>query len=172
MSATIWLTGLSSAGKTTIAKSLAVRLRRMGYRVEVLDGDEVRKHLSPDLGFTREDRDENIRRMGYLACLLNRNKVYVIGAAISPYREARKKLREHIFNFCEVFVDCPLPVCVQRDVKGLYKKALQGEIQGFTGVDDPYEPPLDPEVVLDTSKQSVDECCERILGSVRKKGYL
>ena len=161
MGCTIWLTGLSGAGKSTTAHILEERLRAAGARVEVLDGDAVRTHLCKGLGFTKQDRDENVRRIGYVCELLSRNGVIVIVAAISPYREARDAVRARIETFIEVHVSCSLDVLVQRDVKGLYKRALAGEIPHFTGISDPYEPPIAPEVVidsaLDTPEQSVDK---------------
>ena len=161
MGCTIWLTGLSGAGKSTTAHILEERLRAAGARVEVLDGDAVRTHLCKGLGFTKQDRDENVRRIGYVCELLSRNGVIAIVAAISPYREARDAVRARIETFIEVHVSCSLDVLVQRDVKGLYKRALAGEIPHFTGISDPYEPPIAPEVVidsaLDTPEQSVDK---------------
>lgn len=138
---TIWFTGLSGAGKTTISREVEARLRAQGYKVEVLDGDVVRTHLTKGLGYTKEDRDENIRRIGFVAHLLTRNGVIVIVSAISPYRAIREEIRAKIGNFVEVYVNAPLEVCEARDVKGLYKKARAGEIKMFTGIDDPYEPP-------------------------------
>jgi adenylylsulfate kinase len=146
----LWFTGLSGAGKSTIAMTVADELRARGRRVEVLDGDEVREHLSKGLGFSKEDRDTNIRRIGFVASLLARNGVVAITAAISPYRAVRDEVRGWIDNFVEVFVDTPLDVCEQRDVKGLYARARSGEVPVFTGVSDPYEPPLDPEVTVRT----------------------
>jgi len=145
---TLWFTGLSGAGKSTIANAIAPRLKALGRRVEILDGDEVRTNLSKGLGFSKEDRDTNIRRIGYVAQLLTRNGAVVITAAISPYRAIRDEVRSRIGNFVEVYVKCPLETLVARDVKGLYKKALAGELKEFTGVSDPYEEPLNPEVVV------------------------
>src|SRR5271154_6225285 len=146
---TLWFTGLSGAGKSTLANLVADELRNRGHRVEVLDGDEVRTNLSKGLGFSKEDRDTNIRRIGYVCKLLARNGVIAISAAISPYRNVRDEVRKTHDRFFEVFVECPLDTLVERDVKGLYKKALTGEIKSFTGVSDPYEEPLRPELVLD-----------------------
>ena len=160
--AVIWLTGLSGAGKSTIAEKLVQVLRDSGRRVEVLDGDEVRTNLSAGLGFSKADRDTNILRIGYVAALLARNGVDVIVAAISPYREIRDRVRAAVENFVEVHVDCSLEELVHRDVKGLYEKAIRGEIKNFTGVSDPYEPPLQPEVRVDTAVESVGESLERI----------
>src|SRR5580704_9865246 len=151
----LWLTGLSGAGKSTIVRALAPQLEELGKRVEILDGDVVRAHLSGDLGFSRKDRDTNIARIAFVAHLLARNGVIVLVAAISPFRDARDKARRQIGDFVEVHVAPPLDECIKRDVKGLYKKALAGEIQQFTGVNDPYEAPLTPELEIDTSKVSV-----------------
>jgi adenylyl-sulfate kinase len=153
----VWFTGLSSAGKTTAARLLEGRLRAMGARVEVLDGDVVRTRLSKGLGFGKEDRDENIRRIGFVCELLARHGVIVIVSAISPYRDVRDEVRAQIPQFIEVFMDCPLDVLIARDVKGLYKKALAGEIAHFTGVSDPYEPPPAPEVTIRSDRETVEE---------------
>lgn len=168
----IWLTGLSGAGKTTIAHALAERLREAGYTVEILDGDVVRQHFSKGLGFSKEDRIENIKRVAYVAHLLARNGVVVITALISPYREGRNYARQLIGDFIEVYVKCPLEVLIERDVKGLYAKALRGEIRNFTGISDPYEPPESPEVVVETDKETVGESVEKILKALDKLGYL
>ena len=154
---TIWLTGLSGAGKTTIANHLSRRLRGQGAKVEVLDGDVIRTNLSKGLGFSRADRDTNIRRIGFVCKLLSRNGVIVIAAAISPYRQLRDEVRANTTNFVEVFTDCDMETLVRRDVKGLYKRALAGLIKNFTGVSDPYEAPPNPEVRTDSSVQTVDE---------------
>ena len=169
---TVWFTGLSGAGKSTLAEALAPRLAALGKRVEVLDGDAVRTHLSKGLGFSREDRDINVRRIGYVAHLLTRNGVFVVTAAISPYRAAREWCRETIRDFVEVYLDTPLEACAERDVKGLYKKAFAGEIPMFTGVSDPYEPPVNPELTLSTHTLSRDECVVRILARLRELGHL
>jgi sulfate adenylyltransferase/3'-phosphoadenosine 5'-phosphosulfate synthase len=169
---TVWLTGLSGAGKSTIARRLVDDLRLGGQGVEILDGDMIRANLSKGLGFSKEDRDTNIRRIGFVANLLTRNGVIAVIAAISPYRAVRDELRAMIGDFIEVHVDCPLDVLVQRDVKGLYAKAIAGEISGFTGVSDPYEAPSAPEVALDTSAQSVNECVASILNALVSRGYL
>ena len=169
---TLWLTGMSGAGKTTISSLLETWLRRQGVRAERLDGDEVRKHLSRGLGFSREDRDENIRRIGYVARLLSRNGVIAIVAAISPYRAVRLELRQSIENFVEVHVDCPLDVLIARDAKGLYRKALRGEIAHFTGVSDPYEPLLNPELVIDTSIESPEQSAIRVWSKLRGLGLI
>ena len=169
---TIWLTGLSGAGKSTIANILERELRAAGRKVEVLDGDVVRTHLSKGLGFSKEDRDTNIRRIGWVCEVLTRNDVVTISAAISPYRAVRDEIRERIGNFFEVFVEVPLEVAIDRDVKGLYKKALAGEIRGFTGVDDPYEPPLDPELVVRTDAETPEQSAGRIMSALRELRYL
>jgi adenylyl-sulfate kinase len=162
---TVWLTGLSGAGKTTISNALCTELLARGYRVEVLDGDVIRTLFSNDLGFTRKDRDENVRRIGFLAELLARNGAVVLVSAISPYRGAREEVRCRIRDFIEVYVNAPLHVCEQRDPKGLYKRARRGEITGFTGIDDPYEPPLMPEVECMTDRESVRACTDKIIRS-------
>ncbi len=159
----IWLTGLSGAGKTTLGCALAERLGREGRRVELLDGDTVRKHLCRGLGFSREDRDENIRRIAFVASLLARHGVIPIVAAISPYRAAREEARALIGNFIEVWVNAPLEVCEMRDPKGLYRKARAGLIPGFTGIDDPYEPPSSPEVECRTDMETIGESVEKIV---------
>lgn len=169
---TVWLTGLSGAGKSTIAEGLAEELRRRGLPVEVLDGDVVRKSLSKGLGFSREDRDENIRRIGFVAGLLARNGVAVIVAAISPYRSTRDEVRASLGDFVEVHVDAPLEVCEKRDTKGLYAKARAGELKGFTGIDDPYEAPLSPEVVCRTGEESPTASVARVLTLLEAQGRL
>lgn len=169
---TVWLTGLPCSGKTTLSKLLASHLRSLKYRVELLDGDEVRHHLSQGLGFTRQDRDLNIGRIGYVCHLLSRNGVIAIVAAISPYREARAAVRKRIGRFVEVYVKCPLEVCMARDVKGMYRKALAGEIPRFTGVTDPYEEPTEPELVLETDKLSPGESIAVVFGRLVALGYL
>jgi adenylylsulfate kinase len=169
---TIWFTGLPSSGKTTVSDIVAKKLRARGLKVEILDGDVVRTNLSKGLGFSKEDRDTNILRIGFVCHLLTRNCVIAVAAAISPYAEIRDKNRALIGNFIEVFVDTPLEECIRRDAKGLYKKALAGEIKGFTGVDDPYEPPANPEVRLDTIKYSPEQCADIILAKAAEMGYL
>jgi adenylylsulfate kinase len=169
---TIWFTGLSGAGKSTVANILAERLKDMGHRVELLDGDEIRKNLSSGLGFSKEDRDANIRRIAFVAKLLSRNGVIAITAAISPYREIRDEARADIGSFVEVFVDCPLEVCEERDVKGLYARARSGEIQQFTGISDPYEAPSSPEVILHTNIESPHQSAEKIIAKLGEMEYL
>ena len=168
----VWFTGLSGAGKTTIASALASELALLGTRVEVLDGDIVRTHLSQGLGFSREDRDTNVARIAFVAHLLARNGVVVLVAAVSPYRQARAAARETIGDFVEVHVAPPLDACVARDTKGLYRKALAGEIQHFTGVSDPYEPPDAPELTLDTSSIDVATAVARVKGRLVELGYI
>lgn len=168
----VWLTGLSGAGKSTLADALVPRLRAAGKKVELLDGDIVRTHLSKGLTFSREDRDLNIARIAFVAHLLARNGVAVVVSAISPFRGAREEARRTIGDFIEVHVAPPLEECIRRDVKGLYKKALAGEIPQFTGINDPYEEPLAPELAVDTSKVSVDEGIAQITAKLRELGYL
>ena len=169
---TVWLTGLPSSGKSTLASLLQARIRARGFPVMVLDGDEVRTWLTAGLGFSREDRDENIRRIAHLALFQNRASVITITAAISPYRGARERARELIGRFLEVYVDCPLAVCEERDVKGLYKKARRGEVQHFTGVSDPYESPVTSDVVVRTDRESKEQCVTRIMERIEQLGYL
>ena len=169
---TLWFTGMSGAGKSTLSRLLEMRLRQLGAKVEVLDGDVVREYLSRGLGFSREDRDENIRRIGFVCELLSRNGVVAIAAAISPYRAVREEVRARIPNFVEVFMECPVEVLAARDVKGLYKKALAGEIPQFTGISDPYEPPLAPEITVNSSTETPDESLAKILAALDSKGLL
>ncbi len=168
---TVWFTGLSGAGKSTISEALEQELRARGLRVEPLDGDIVRQNLTKGLGFSKADRDENIRRIGFVAHLLSRNGVVVLVSAISPYREIRDEVRGRIGDFVEVFVNAPLETCEQRDVKGLYQKARAGEIKGFTGIDDPYEAPLKPEVECRTDRESVAESVAKVLAALESRGY-
>ena len=169
---TLWFTGLSGAGKSTITNILEKRLKDAGLKVEVLDGDVVRTHLSKGLGFSKEDRDTNIRRIGYVASLLSRNGVIVISAAISPYRDIRNEVREMHENFVEVFAKCPLEIVEKRDVKGLYKKARAGEIPQFTGVSDPYEEPINPEILVETHKGAPEESADKIIKWLKEHEYL
>lgn len=159
----LWLTGLPGAGKTTLGKKLYKILRNAGYKVEMLDGDEVRKWLSPEAGFTKEDRERHLRRVIYVCKLLSRNGVIVIATFVSPYRKIREEARKNIDNFIEVYVKCSVDTAIKRDPKGLYKRALSGEIKNMTGIDDPYEEPLNPDVVVDTEKLTVDEGVKLIL---------
>jgi adenylyl-sulfate kinase len=169
---TLWFTGLSGAGKSTISGIIEKRLREAGARIEVLDGDVVRENLSKGLGFSKEDRDINIRRIGFVCELLSRNGVIAMVAAISPYRAVREEIRSRIANFVEVYVECPLDVVAGRDVKGLYKKAIAGEIPQFTGVSDPYEPPLHPEVVVHSDRQSPEESANRVWAKLEELGLI
>jgi adenylyl-sulfate kinase len=169
---TLWLTGMSGAGKSTISAAIEQRLRECGAEVEVLDGDIVRTHLSKGLGFSKEDRDENVRRIGFVAELLSRHGVIVIVAAISPYRAVREEVRARIANFVEVYVECPIDVLAERDVKGLYKQALAGKIANFTGVSDPYEPPAAPEVTVNSSREAPEESVERIWATLERLGLI
>ncbi len=169
---TLWFTGLSGAGKTTIAHIVERNFRERGLNVEVLDGDVVRTQLSKGLGFSREDRDTNIRRIAFVANLLTRNGVAVIVAAISPYRAIRDEAREMIGRFVEVFVSAPLEECARRDVKGLYRKAMSGEIPVFTGVSDPYEEPQNPELVVDTTKEGPEDSARRVIATLERLGCL
>jgi len=169
---TVWLTGLSGAGKSTIAQALAAQLEQRGQSTEVIDGDVIRTTLSKGLGFSREDRDTNIARIALICALLTKHGVATISAAISPYAGARKLAREQIGNFIEVYVHCPLHVVKARDVKGLYEKAERGEIQSFTGVSDPYEAPENPEVIVRTHEESVETSVNRIVDYLEAHGYV
>ena len=169
---TVWFTGLPSSGKSTLATSLAAELAKQGYLTEVLDGDEVRQRLTKDLGYSKADRDENIRRIGYVAKLLTRNNVVAIAAAISPFRDLRDEVRQEIGRFVEVYVKCDVEVCASRDVKGLYRQAFNGEIANFTGVSDPYEPPLTPEIVVETDRETPTESTAKILEALADLKYL
>ena len=169
---TLWFTGLSGAGKSTIAGVLEKKIREKSLKLEILDGDVVRTHLSKGLGFSKEDRDANIRRIGYVASLLSRNGVIVITAAISPYKEIRNEVRELHDNFVEIYTKCPLEIVEKRDVKGLYKKARAGEIPQFTGISDPYEEPSNPEIVVETDKQTPEESANKILSWLTENSYI
>jgi adenylylsulfate kinase len=169
---TVWFTGLSGSGKTTVSKLVEEELRRRGRKVEVLDGDVVRTNLSKGLGFSKEDRDINIRRIGFVCHILSRNGVAALAAAISPYREIRDENRKLVGEFVEVFCKCPLEVLLERDVKGLYKKALAGEIKNFTGVSDPYEEPTAPEVVCNTDVESPEDSAAKVIAKLEDLGYL
>ena len=173
---TLWFTGLSGAGKTTLATKLVGELQAREVKVELLDGDEVRTNLSKGLGFSKEDRDTNIRRIGYVSRLLSRNGVGVIAAAISPYRNVRDEVRRGVekdgADFIEVYVTCPIDVLAERDVKGLYKKALAGEITGFTGISDPYEEPLAPDITIETDKDEVEVSAARIIEELVRRGLV
>ena len=169
---TAWFTGLPCCGKTTVADRVADILRKKGYKVERLDGDIVRKGLTSDLGFSKEDRDQNIKRVTFVAKLLTRNDVIVLATFVSPYRERRQKTREEIGSFIEIYTRCPVEVCTQRDVKGMYKKALAGKIKNFTGVDDPYEEPPNPELVINTDTETIEESVEKVLKKLEELGYI
>lgn len=173
----LWFTGLSGAGKSTLAERLVTEFKERGYKVEILDGDEVRTNLSKGLGFSKEDRDTNIRRIGWVARVLARNGVIAITAAISPYAEVRDEIRKQTEDegraaFVEVFAYAPLEALVERDVKGLYKKAIAGEIKNFTGVSDPYEAPESPEITAHTSEETVDQSVERLLAYLTERGLI
>src|SRR5262245_50340423 len=168
----VWFTGLSGAGKRTLAAMLSAELRSRGVHVEVLDGDEVRTHLSKGLGFSKEDRDTNIRRIGYVAKLIARSGACAMTAAISPYRAIRNEQRAQIGRFVEVYCKCDIPILAERDAKGLYKKALAGEIKNFTGIDDPYETPESPEVIVDTGKETKEESLAKILAKLEEVDYV
>lgn len=169
---TIWFTGLSGAGKSTLSTMIQERLAKRGRNVEILDGDIVRTHLSKGLTFSKEDRDTNIKRIAFVCGLLTRNGVATISAAIAPYREARAWARNEIGNFVEIYVKCPIEVCRQRDVKGLYKLADEGKLKGFTGIDDPYEAPENPELVIETDQETPEQSVEHILLKLEELGYL
>jgi len=168
----LWFTGLPCSGKTTISEIIAKELRDRDLNVETLDGDELRRNLSKDLGFSKEDRETHIKRVGFIAKLLARNDVATLAAFVSPYREVRKYLRIEIGSFIEVFVKCPVEVCIERDVKGMYKKALAGEIKNFTGVSDPYEEPLNPEIVVETDKEMPIESAQKVLQWLENMEYI
>ncbi len=169
---TVWLTGLPSSGKSTIARLLERGFRKEGLKVELLDGDVVRTQLTKGLGFSREDRDLNVKRIGFVCHLLTRNGVIALASVVSPYREARDANRRMIGNFVEVYVKASAKACETRDVKGLYQKAKAGEIRGFTGVDDPYEEPLHPEVVCETESETPEQSADKVIQCLRSLGYL
>ena len=169
---TLWFTGLPCSGKTTVSELVAQELLERGLNVEILDGDVVRQNLSKELGFSKQDRDRHIRRIGFVSKLLSRNGVAVIAAFVSPYRAIRDELRQDIENFVEVYVKCPIEVCVERDVKGMYKKALAGEIKNFTGISDPYEEPEYPEIVIETDKETPEESAQKVLDTLEEFGYI
>jgi len=172
MGFTLWFTGLSGAGKTTVSRQVYLEIRRRSQLAELLDGDLIRANFSQELAFTRRDREINVRRIGFVSHLLNKNKVNSVVAAIAPYEEARQGNRALIENYVEVYVNCPLEVCEERDIKGLYAKARAGKIENFTGVSDPYEPPLNPEVELRTDRDSVSHCVHKVLSYLENRGSL
>ncbi|BAZ03041.1 adenylyl-sulfate kinase (plasmid) [Tolypothrix tenuis PCC 7101] len=170
--AILWLTGLSGAGKTTIAHGVAQELQKRNYLVELLDGDIVRTHLSQGLGFSKQDRDINVRRIGFVANLLSRNGIIAIVAAISPYREVRSELKQTTTNFIEIYVQAPLAVCESRDIKGLYAKARAGKIKHFTGISDPYEAPINADIICQTDNFTVEECVNQVLHYLERQGLI
>ncbi|MBN1756276.1 adenylyl-sulfate kinase [bacterium] len=165
---TLWFTGLPCSGKSTVADAVAERLKKEGFKIERLDGDIVRQSLTRDLGFSEEDRNENIKRVTFVAKLLSRNEVGVLAAFVSPYRSIRQHVREETTNFVEVFVKCPLSVCEKRDVKGMFAKARAGIIKDFTGIDHPFEEPENPEITLETDKETIDESTEKVIKGLRE----
>ena len=169
---TVWFTGLSGAGKTTISRKVGEILKSQGYKLEILDGDIVRQNLTKGLGFSKEDRDENIRRIGFVSHILTRNGVIVLVSAISPYREIREEVRQRIGDFLQVYVNAPVEVCEERDVKGLYKKARSGEIKQFTGISDPYEDPQKPDVECRTDLETEEESVAKVLDKLVADGYI
>ncbi|MEH2072141.1 MAG: adenylyl-sulfate kinase [Nostoc sp.] len=169
---TCWLTGLSGAGKSTLGIEITKALEKLSLPCEYLDGDVIRTNLSKGLGFSREDRNTNVARVGFVCGLLNKYSINTVVALISPYQDAREQLKLQIPNFIEIFVDTPLEVCITRDVKGLYKKALAGEIPNFTGISSPYEPPLNPDITLKTDKESVNQCVEKVLNYLQERGQI
>ncbi len=169
---TLWFTGLPSSGKSTLARLLERQLKKWGLKTELLDGDVVRTHLSKGLGFSKEDRETNIKRIGFVCHLLTRNGIVAIASAVSPYRETRDYNRRMIGSFVEIYVKTSVEECEKRDVKGLYKKARAGEIKGFTGIDDPYEEPLRPEIVCETAGETPEQSAEKILKRLEELGYL
>jgi adenylyl-sulfate kinase len=168
----LWFTGLPCSGKTTVADKLAETLKKQKIKIERLNGDLLRKSLSADLGFSKKDREENIKRVTFIAKLLSRNGVGVVTTFVSPYRGIRDRARQEVTNFIEVFVDCPLEVCKKRDVKGMYKLAETAQIKNFTGVSDPYQKPESPEIIIDTDKETIEESCQVILKYLKDKGYI
>jgi adenylyl-sulfate kinase len=169
---TLWFTGLPCSGKSAIADRLAEILKARGRKVERLDGDIVRQSLTRDLGFSKKDRDENIRRVTFVAKLLSRNGVAVLTSFVSPYREIRAESRREINNFIEVYTKCSLDTCIERDVKGMYKKAMCGEIKEFTGISDPYEEPINPDILLETDKETLEQSVEKVLSRLDELGYI
>jgi adenylyl-sulfate kinase len=169
---TVWFTGIPCCGKTTIADQVAIVLKKKDYTVERLDGDVVRQDLTSNLGFSKKDRDENIRRVTFIAKKLTRNNVIVLATFVSPYREQRRNARKEIERFLEVYVRCPVEICIKRDVKGMYQKALEGKIKHFTGVDDPYEEPEHPELILNTDTESLEKSVKKVMHTIEELGYI
>ncbi len=169
---TVWFTGLPCCGKTTIAKKVCKILESKKYKVEHLDGDVVRKDLTSDLGFSKKDRDENLKRVTFVAKLLTKNNVIVLATFVSPYKKRRRKSRKEIGDFVEIYVKCPLEECKKRDVKGMYKQAMEGKIKNFTGVDDPYEEPTDPDLIIDSKNETVDESVQKVLKKLKDLDYI
>ena len=168
----VWFTGLPCCGKTTIADQVAIVLKKKDYAVERLDGDIIRQGLTNDLGFSKKDRDENIRRVTFVAKMLTRNNVIVLATFVSPYREQRRNARKEIERFVEVYVRCPVEICMKRDVKGMYQRALEGKIKHFTGVDDPYEEPEHPELIVNTDKETVEDSINKVLDTLTDLEYI
>jgi len=169
---TLWVTGLPCSGKSSVADAVAEELRQRGFKAERLDADIIRKHLWKELGFSKEDRDENIRRAAFLSKLLTKNGIIVLTSFVSPYRELRDYARQEIGDFVEIYVRCPVEVCIQRDTRGMYKKALSGEIPNFTGVSDPYEEPLNPELVIESDKEPLEESVTKVITRIKELGYI
>jgi adenylyl-sulfate kinase len=169
---TLWFTGLPCSGKSAVADQVALILKNGGYQTERLDGDIVRQDLTRDLGFSKADRDENIRRVTFVAKLLTRNRVFVLTSFISPYKEMRDQARREIGSFLEIYVDCPLDVCIQRDVRGMYKKAIAGQIKEFTGISDPYEVPESPDLILESGRETLEESVQKVIRKLKESGYL
>jgi adenylylsulfate kinase len=169
---TVWFTGLSGAGKTTISKLVETELKKSKLKVEALDGDIVRQHLTADLGFSKEDRQKNIERVVFVAKLLTRNDIIVLASFITPYQQMRDYCRREIGSLVEVYVKCPLEKCIQRDVKGLYKKALNGEIRGFTGISDSFEEPINPEIIVETDQETAKESAAKVLAYLKQHRYI
>ncbi|MFH1841404.1 MAG: adenylyl-sulfate kinase [Candidatus Nealsonbacteria bacterium] len=168
----LWFTGLPQSGKSTIADRIYQALKEKGLELERLDGDIVRQSFTKDLGFSKEDRDENIRRVGFLSKILSKHGVGVIASFIAPYKAQREGVRKEAENFVEVYCKCPLEVCEKRDTRGFYKKARNGEIENFTGVSDPYEEPENPEITVETDKENIEQCIEKIINFLKKTGYI
>lgn len=169
---TLWFTGLPCSGKSSVADAVAEELRQNGFKAERLDADIIRKHLWRELGYSKEDRDENIRRAAFLAKLLTKNGIIVLTSFVSPYTELRDYARREIGDFVEIYVKCPVEVCIQRDTRGMYEKALSGEIPNFTGVSDPYEEPLNPEVLIESDKESLEESVTKVIARIKELGYI